>query len=161
MTECDRTPTPAIDRPLGRNEDHTRWLLGVGEVVKTRPRGRWIMSNTRVWTAMLVGMALALALGTARGADGVAQGVAEQASADVAANARWAAAAFGDGAGARGVPFTFVYGARASTELLPQWQRQTSSERLDATRTRRTLTLTDPETQLEVRAVATVFSDTP
>ncbi|MBN2559589.1 MAG: NPCBM/NEW2 domain-containing protein [Phycisphaerae bacterium] len=62
---------------------------------------------------------------------------------------------------APGVPFTFVYGGQPSTEILPEWRRQVSTERLDATRTRRILTLTDPKTQLEVRSVATVYTDTP
>ncbi len=61
----------------------------------------------------------------------------------------------------QGVPFSFVYGGRPSSEILPQWQRQTSNQPIDATRTQQILTLTDPETGLEVRAEATVYLDTP
>ena len=54
-----------------------------------------------------------------------------------------------------------MYGGQPSSEILPQWQRQVSDEQIDATRTRRIVTLTDPKTQLEVQAVATVYTDTP
>jgi alpha-galactosidase len=59
------------------------------------------------------------------------------------------------------LPFSFIYGGQPSSEILPQWQRQVSSEQIDATRTRRIVTLTDPKSQLEVQAVATVYTDTP
>ena len=61
----------------------------------------------------------------------------------------------------RDLPFSFVYGGQASSDILPQWQRQTSIEQIDATCMRRVLTLTDPETRLEVSAVADIYLDTP
>jgi alpha-galactosidase len=59
------------------------------------------------------------------------------------------------------LPFSFVYDGRPSGELLPQWLREVQSERLNATQSRHVLTLTDPDTRLQVRAVATVYTDTP
>jgi len=59
------------------------------------------------------------------------------------------------------LPFSFIYGGRPSSEFLGDWPRRVQEETLDATRRRRTLTLTDPRTGLEVRAVATVYTDTP
>ncbi|MCX6225625.1 MAG: alpha-galactosidase, partial [Bacteroidia bacterium] len=58
------------------------------------------------------------------------------------------------------VPFSFVYGGRNSSEFLNGWKSQVKDEKVDATRRRRTLTLNDPETGLEVRAVATIYTNT-
>ncbi|OHB76714.1 MAG: hypothetical protein A2W31_13500, partial [Planctomycetes bacterium RBG_16_64_10] len=62
---------------------------------------------------------------------------------------------------ARELPFSFVYGGQPSAEILRQWQWQVADKQVDATRAQRVLTLTDPKTQLEVQAVATVYTDTP
>ena len=59
------------------------------------------------------------------------------------------------------MPFSFLYGGRHSSELIGKWNRTVTEEPADAGKLRRTLTLTDPETGLEVRAVATVYIDTP
>jgi len=59
------------------------------------------------------------------------------------------------------LPFSFVYDGKPSPELLPTWKRTVSEETLDAARRRRTLTLFDPATGLELRAVATIYLDTP
>ncbi len=59
------------------------------------------------------------------------------------------------------VPFSFVYGGRRSSELLGKWKRTVTEEPAAGGKQRRILTLTDPETGLEVRAVATVYTDTP
>jgi len=58
-------------------------------------------------------------------------------------------------------PFSFVYGGRHSDELLPHWAFSESSEPLDAQRTRRVQTYTDPATGLEVRCVIIEYSDFP
>jgi alpha-galactosidase len=58
-------------------------------------------------------------------------------------------------------PFSFIYGGRASSELVKTWKRESREERVDAATLHRTLTLTDPETGLEVRAVATIYTDVP
>lgn len=60
-----------------------------------------------------------------------------------------------------GFPFSFVYGGRPSSGLLPKWKSEIKDEQPDATRQVRTLTLTDPETGLEVKAVANIYLDTP
>jgi alpha-galactosidase len=59
------------------------------------------------------------------------------------------------------LPFSFVYGGRPSAELLGKWTRKLAAEKIDETRLCRTLTLTDPETGLEVRAEAICYLDTP
>ncbi len=62
---------------------------------------------------------------------------------------------------AHALPFSFVYGGHASAELLPHWPCELSDRQVDATRAQRIVTFTDPDTGLEVRAVATVYQDTP
>ena len=59
------------------------------------------------------------------------------------------------------LPFSFVYGGRSSAEIIDKWTRTVAAEKIDETRIRRTLTLADPETGLEVRAVALLYLDTP
>jgi alpha-galactosidase len=59
------------------------------------------------------------------------------------------------------LPFSFVYGGEPSAAFLGDWRREVRDEEVDAATRRRTLTLTDPKTGLEVRAVATVYTDTP
>lgn len=58
-------------------------------------------------------------------------------------------------------PFSFIFDGRTSGELLPKWTFAESTERLDADRTRRTLTWADPETKLEARAVLVEYGDFP
>ncbi len=59
------------------------------------------------------------------------------------------------------LPFSFVYGGQPSADVIGSWRRAVYDEVIDATRRRRTLTLTDPKTGLEVRAVCTIYTDTP
>jgi alpha-galactosidase len=59
------------------------------------------------------------------------------------------------------LPFSFVYHGRPSAEFLAQWQSSVQDEEINISKRRRILTLTDPETSLEVRAVATIYTDTP
>ncbi|MBN1343123.1 MAG: NPCBM/NEW2 domain-containing protein [Phycisphaerae bacterium] len=59
------------------------------------------------------------------------------------------------------LPFSFVYGGKPSTGLVGQWKRDLRVEEVEAGRSRRTLVLSDPTTGLEVRAVCTVYTDTP
>jgi alpha-galactosidase len=61
----------------------------------------------------------------------------------------------------RGLPFSFVYDGRHSSDLLDSWKRMEQEERIDATKVLRKLTLTDPSTGLEVLAQATVYTDAP
>jgi alpha-galactosidase len=60
-----------------------------------------------------------------------------------------------------GLPFSFVYGGQSSSKLVAGWERHVQDETVDATRQRRVLTLTDPKTRLEVRAVCTIYTDSP
>ena len=60
-----------------------------------------------------------------------------------------------------GLPFSFVYGGKASGELLQAWPKQTETTRIDAARTRVTTTWSDPASGLEVRCVAVDYADFP
>jgi alpha-galactosidase len=62
---------------------------------------------------------------------------------------------------ATNAPFSFVYGGRPSSQLLKAWQRSEKTENLDPTRTKRTVTYTDPETGLQVRCEAIQYGDFP
>ncbi|MDX9975076.1 MAG: hypothetical protein RBU21_18970 [FCB group bacterium] len=73
-------------------------------------------------------------------------------------NFAWADRAFSEEVAT--LPFSFVYGGQPSSALLPAWERRAEVGTADGGQ-RRILTLTDPVTKLEVRAVATVFGDTP
>jgi alpha-galactosidase len=86
---------------------------------------------------------------------------------EIAYNIKWAEEAFsgrtrGHQAGHlnTGIPFSFVYGGRHSSEFINSWVKRVKDERADATSRVRTLTLTDPVTGLEVRAVATIYTNT-
>ncbi len=63
--------------------------------------------------------------------------------------------------GRSNMPFTFTFDGRPSASLLSKWPVDVAVERLDANRTRRTLTWTDPKTGLEVRCVAVNYADYP
>ncbi len=77
--------------------------------------------------------------------------------AEITSNRKWAESSFSVKSA---VPFSFVYGGRNSSEFLSGWKSQVKDERVDSTRRRRTLTFNDPETGLEVKAVAFVYTDT-
>ncbi len=80
-------------------------------------------------------------------------------------NSQWAERAFSvdpaRDAPASAWPLSFVYGGRPSAEFIHRWTTRSEVDQLGHGRVRRTLTLTDPATQLEVKAVATVYTDTP
>ncbi len=76
---------------------------------------------------------------------------------DVKTNLAWADRAFSDHAGC---PFSFMYGGRPSHMLLPSWERRVEVDSIEDGQ-RRSLIFTDPDTKLEVRAVATAFTDHP
>jgi alpha-galactosidase len=86
---------------------------------------------------------------------------------EITFNRKWAENAFSarnTGGRSRGlkfaIPFSFVYGGRNSAEFLDSWKKEVMDEKADASSRRRTLTLNDPETGLEVRAVATIYTNT-
>lgn len=58
-------------------------------------------------------------------------------------------------------PFSFVYGEKQSAGLLPLWNCQVKTTELESSRKQQTVTYTDPETGLEVRASATIFRGFP
>ena len=59
------------------------------------------------------------------------------------------------------LPFSFVYGGKASGDLLQAWPKVTETTRIDAVRTRLSMTWTDPASGLEVRCVAVEYADFP
>ena len=59
------------------------------------------------------------------------------------------------------LPFSFVYGGRPSSELIGAWKRTVEEKTIDAAKVQRTLTLDDPDTGLQVRAMFTIYTDTP
>ena len=59
------------------------------------------------------------------------------------------------------LPFSFTYDGQPSTRLLSEWPAKAADERLDANRTRRTLTWTDPKSGLEVKCIAVDYADYP
>ena len=65
------------------------------------------------------------------------------------------------GADTSSLPFSFVYGGRSSRDFLSAWPMTVAEKPLDDQATERTLTFTDPETKLEVRAVAKIYQDVP
>jgi alpha-galactosidase len=57
--------------------------------------------------------------------------------------------------------FSFTYDGKPSPELLAGWSRQDAIRRLDAQRSERSTTWTDPKTKLEVTCVSVEYSDFP
>ncbi|HPY78059.1 MAG TPA: alpha-galactosidase, partial [Anaerohalosphaeraceae bacterium] len=57
-------------------------------------------------------------------------------------------------------PFSFGYGGKISSEFLGNWEKNVEDKTLDSTKQQRILTLTDPQTGLEVKAVVTIYTDT-
>jgi alpha-galactosidase len=58
-------------------------------------------------------------------------------------------------------PFSFVYGDRPCSDLLPAWNLDVKDSDVDASKLQQEVIYTDPGTGLTVRAVATVFKDFP
>lgn len=59
------------------------------------------------------------------------------------------------------VPFSFSYGGLPAAQLLAGWPSERSARELDADRTERTWTATDPKTGLQVRCVAIEYRRFP
>ena len=59
------------------------------------------------------------------------------------------------------LPFSFVYGGKPSAEFIRSWKSDVKQVKVGTDRLMRTLTFTDPDTGLEVKAVASVYLDTP
>ncbi|HPD32658.1 MAG TPA: hypothetical protein PLL20_21925, partial [Phycisphaerae bacterium] len=58
-------------------------------------------------------------------------------------------------------PYSFIYGGRSSSELLPTWKPKRTSPRVDQNRVGLSLTYTDPQTGLVVRCEAVEYADFP
>ena len=86
-----------------------------------------------------------------------ANAVAPATQNEVAFNRQWAERVFGE----TPEPFSFIYGGRASSELVKGWKREVRDETATGATLHRTLTLTDPETGLQVRAEAIIYTDLP
>ena len=71
---------------------------------------------------------------------------------------QWATAKFET---SKDIPFSFTYGGAPSASLLPTWERQTASRKLDEQRTEHTLSYADPKTGLVARCVAVEYIDFP
>lgn len=79
---------------------------------------------------------------------------------EVKLNQEWAQSAFSKNQ-SDPLPFSFVYGGKPSGEIVTKWKRVVTDKKVSSSVRCRTLTLTDPDTGLEVRAVATIYTDTP
>lgn len=75
-------------------------------------------------------------------------------------NYKWVERMFTDQPEAE-LPFSFVYGGKPSSEIIGGWTRSVCDLELDSTKHQRILTLIDPITGLEVKAVVTIYLDTP
>ena len=76
---------------------------------------------------------------------------------DATLNVAWGEQAFADD----GMPpFSFVYDGKPSAEFLATWKRALTEEADDGLK-RRTLSFTCPDTGFEVKAVCTVYTETP
>ena len=78
---------------------------------------------------------------------------------EVSFNIQWSERMFSE-SNKMELPFSFVYDGKHSAEFIGSWHRQVKDKTIDATKRQRILTLTDPQTKLEVRAVATIYTDT-
>lgn len=58
-------------------------------------------------------------------------------------------------------PFSFVYGGQPSSEFLAGWKLDRRSHPIDPQRTERRLLWTDPQTKLEIEALALEYGDFP
>jgi hypothetical protein len=56
------------------------------------------------------------------------------------------------------VPFSFLYGGRPSSEILPQWDQERKTQALPGDREHRVLTYRDPRTGLEIINESTVYN---
>lgn len=80
---------------------------------------------------------------------------------EVTYNQSWAEQVFSETCPIEKLPFSFVYGGQPSSELIAGWKRTVEDRKIDEASRQRVLTLRDPKTGLEVRAVAIIYTDTP
>lgn len=80
-------------------------------------------------------------------------------SAELKLRHQWLAQHFDAKAGA--LPFSFTYGGRTATELLPAWKLERTPAKRQPGRVQRTLSCTDPATGLRVRCDLTEYDGFP
>jgi alpha-galactosidase len=80
---------------------------------------------------------------------------------ELARMCRWVAASALRARSKSTPPFSFIYGGQSSSILFGTWRVKRQRQRLDANRTRHTLTYADPQTGLLVRCVAVEYRDFP
>ncbi|MCC6442244.1 MAG: alpha-galactosidase [Armatimonadetes bacterium] len=86
--------------------------------------------------------------------------MSDQTIPEISLNRQWAERMF-SAEPESALPFSFQYGGQELREFIGSWKREISEEAPDDTCRFRTLTLIDPETGLEARAVVTIYTDTP
>jgi alpha-galactosidase len=59
------------------------------------------------------------------------------------------------------LPISFLFGGRPSSEILARCKRKVDQHQIDVSRRRCTITLTDPQSGLEIRAEAIIYTDVP
>ena len=90
----------------------------------------------------------------------IAAGPASAADRETAFCRVWAETAFSLST-SQPLPFSFVYGGRASSTFIGAWPRRIEDRVVDVTKRIRTLTITDPLTKLQISAVCTIYLDSP
>jgi hypothetical protein len=78
-----------------------------------------------------------------------------------ALNAEWADKSFPEAVAVSDFPFSFVYGGKASKDFLDTWKRTVHEDSADPSKRGADVTLVDSATGLEIRAVCTLYLDTP
>src|ERR1035437_242771 len=89
----------------------------------------------------------------------VVRAFAVNAAPELQARADWLARHFGTNTVA--LPFSFSYGGRASTELLPGWKMEQGSPKPAGSRQQHTTRLADPATGLVVQCEVTEYTNHP
>jgi alpha-galactosidase len=79
---------------------------------------------------------------------------------EIAYNKQWAETMFSASA-SQTLPFSFVYGGKDSSAIIGSWKKRVEDRVIDAARRVRTLTITDPATNLQISAVCTIYTDSP
>ena len=110
---------------------------------------------------MTFACALLAGVATLQGASAVSSESTRPSAVEISEARRWTAEHFGAAAPTPLPPFSFTLGGRSSQKLLPHWKLAETTETLDAQRTRRTRTYTDPHTGLVVRCVIVEYQDYP
>jgi alpha-galactosidase len=110
-------------------------------------------------TITAAGASLKVSLHPGNEAGGLDVLTGSSAAGDFRAASKWASSHWNSAKPA--LPFSFTYDNAHSAELLDSWQSTSSTRKLSATKTGRTLVWTDPITKLAVRCVLVEYQDFP